>query len=71
MQVVKIPYEDSFIELSIGRNADITELIPPYIEPLSYQQIIHSLQNRIGRSHHAEISKGNGSTPQKVTEINM
>jgi len=57
-QVVKIPYEDSFIELAIGGNAEITELVPPYIEPLSSQQIIHSLQNPIGRRPLAEIGKG-------------
>jgi len=57
-RVVKIPYEDSFIELPIGGNARITELIPPYIEPLSYQQIIQSIQKPVGRAPLSEITKG-------------
>jgi hypothetical protein len=57
-QVFKIPYEDSFIELPLCGNARITELIPPYIEPLRYQQIIHSLQNPIGKVPLSEIAKG-------------
>jgi len=57
-QAVKIPYEDSFVELAIGGNAEITELIPPYIGPLSYQQIIHSIKNPIGNASLSEIAKG-------------
>ncbi len=36
-----IPYENSFIELPIFSNAEIVELIPPYIEPLNNKQILH------------------------------
>ncbi|MHC4439482.1 MAG: lactate racemase domain-containing protein, partial [Planctomycetota bacterium] len=57
-QVFKIPYEDSFIELPLCSNAEITELIPPYIEPLSYRQIIHSIKNPVGKSPLSEIAKG-------------
>jgi nickel-dependent lactate racemase len=57
-QVFKIPYEDSFIELPLCSNAEIAELIPPYIEPLHYQQIIHSLKNPIGKEPLSEIAKG-------------
>ncbi len=56
-QVLKIPYEDSFIELPLYGNAEITELIPPYIEPLHYQQIVHSLKNPIGKVSLSEIAK--------------
>lgn len=57
-QVFKIPYEDSFIELPMGGNAEIAELVPAYIEPLSYQQIIHSIKNPIGNAPISEIAKG-------------
>ena len=57
-QVFKIPYEGSFIEFPLCSNAEITELIPPYIKPLSYQKIIHSLQNPIGKAPLSEIAKG-------------
>jgi nickel-dependent lactate racemase len=57
-QVFRIPYEDSFIELPLCGHAEITELIPPYIEPLSHQQIIHSLKNPIGTGLLSEIAKG-------------
>ena len=57
-RVIKIPYEDSFIELPIRGNAEITELIPPYIEPLSYQQILHSIRNPAANAPLSEIAKG-------------
>jgi nickel-dependent lactate racemase len=57
-QVFEIPYEDSFIDLPINGNAEITELIPPYIEPLTCQQIIHSIKNPIGKASLSEITKG-------------
>ena len=57
-QVFKIPYEGSFIELPLCGNVEITELIPPYIEPLRYQQIIRSLKNPIGKATLSEIAKG-------------
>ncbi len=57
-RVFKIPYEDSFIELPIRGNAEITELIPPYIEPLSYKQILHSIKNPTANAPLSEIAKG-------------
>ncbi len=57
-QVFDLPYEDSFIGLAIGENAEVTELIPPYIEPLHSQQIVQSLRNPIGTAALSEISKG-------------
>jgi len=56
--VINIPYEDSIIELPIFSNAEITELIPAYIEPLNYQQILHSLKHPLDNAPISEISKG-------------
>jgi hypothetical protein len=42
-----IPYENSFIDLPIFSNAEITELKPSYIEPLNYRQILNSIRNPI------------------------
>jgi nickel-dependent lactate racemase len=55
---INIPYENSFIELPIFSNAEITELIPPCIEPLNYQQILHSINNPVDNAPISEISKG-------------
>ncbi len=55
---IKIPYENSVIELPIFSNAEITELIPAYIEPLNYQQILHSLKNPLDSAPISEIAKG-------------
>lgn len=53
-----MPYEDSFIELPMNENAEITTLIPPYIKPISYEQIIHSIRNPIGQESLSEIAIG-------------
>jgi len=53
-----VPYEDSFIELPMNENAEITALIPPYIKPISYEQIIHSIRNPIGQESLSEIAIG-------------
>ncbi|MCP4612621.1 MAG: DUF2088 domain-containing protein [Planctomycetes bacterium] len=53
-----VPYENSFIELPVFSNAEITELIPACIEPLNNQQILHSLKNPIDNPHLSEIAKG-------------
>jgi len=42
-----VPFENSFIELPIFSNAEIVELIPPYIEPLNNKQILHSIKNPV------------------------
>ena len=55
---ISIPYEKSLIELPIFSNAEITELIPPYIEPLNDRQIIHSIKNPIDNAPLSEIAKG-------------
>ncbi|MDT8300919.1 MAG: lactate racemase domain-containing protein [Sedimentisphaerales bacterium] len=55
---INIPYENSFIELPIFSNAEIIELIPPYIEPLNHQQILHSLKNPVGNAPLLEIAIG-------------
>lgn len=57
-RVIKIPYDGALIELPISGHADIRELIPPYLEPLSHQQIIHSLKHPIGTAPLSEIAKG-------------
>ena len=53
-----VPYENSFIELPIFSNAEITELIPPCIEPLSHQQILHSIKYPVNNAPLSEIAKG-------------
>jgi nickel-dependent lactate racemase len=53
-----IPYENSFIELPIFSNAEITELKPSYIESLNYQQILSSIKNPIDNAPIAEIAGG-------------
>ncbi len=55
---INIPFENSFIELPIFSNAEITELIPPYIEPLNHQQILLSIQNPVDNAPLSEIAKG-------------
>ena len=55
---IKIPFENSFIELPIFSNAEIIELIPPYIEPLNEKQILHSIKNPIDNAPLSEIAKG-------------
>ena len=55
---IKIPYENSVIELPIFSNAEITELIPPYIEPLNHQQVLHSIKNPVYNAPVSEIAKG-------------
>jgi len=57
-RTVRVPYEDSFIELPMNENAEITALIPPYIKPISYEQIIHSIRNPIGQESLSEIAIG-------------
>ncbi|MFH1718238.1 MAG: lactate racemase domain-containing protein [Planctomycetota bacterium] len=57
-RVVAIPYEGSSIELPIAKHAEIAELKPPYIEPLSDQQLIESLRNPIGTRALSEIVRG-------------
>ena len=57
-RVVQVPHGDSFVELPVGENAEITELIPPYIEPLSYQQIVRSIRNPTGQMPLSEIAVG-------------
>ncbi|MHC4242438.1 MAG: lactate racemase domain-containing protein [Planctomycetota bacterium] len=54
---INIPFENSFIELPIFSNAEITELIPPYIEPLNYKQILHSIKNPVDNACLSEIAK--------------
>ncbi len=55
--VINIPYENSLIELPIFSNAEITELIPPYIKPLNYKQILHFIKNPVDSAPIAEIAK--------------
>jgi nickel-dependent lactate racemase len=55
---INIQFENSFIELPIFSNAEITELIPPYIEPLNYEQIIRSVKNPVDNAPISEIAKG-------------
>jgi nickel-dependent lactate racemase len=55
--IISIPYESSFIELPKFSNAEITALIPPYIEPLNYQQVLHSIKNPIDNAPISEIAK--------------
>jgi nickel-dependent lactate racemase len=57
-ELVSIPYEGSFIELPMNGQAELTELIPPYIAPLSQEQILHALENPIGTPPLAEIARG-------------
>jgi lactate racemase len=57
-QVISIPYEDSFIELPMDGQAELTELVPPYITPLSQQQIEHALENPIGTPALADMARG-------------
>jgi nickel-dependent lactate racemase len=54
---INIPYENSFIELPIFSNAEIVELIPPYIEPLNNKQILHSIKNPVDNASLSEIAK--------------
>ncbi len=54
---INIPYENSFIELPIFSNAEIVELIPPYIEPLNNKQILHSIKNPVDNAPISEIAK--------------
>jgi nickel-dependent lactate racemase len=55
--VINIPYENSFIKLPQFLNAKIKELIPPYIEPLNYQQILHYIKNPVDNAPISEIAK--------------
>lgn len=55
--IISIPFENSFIELPKFSNAEITELIPTYIEPLNYQQILHSINNPVDNAPISEIAK--------------
>ncbi len=55
--IISIPYENSLIELPIFSNAEITELIPPCIEPLNYRQILHSIKNPVDNAPLSEITK--------------
>lgn len=57
-RTVKLPYDSTFIELPINENLEIAELIPPYIEPLSYDQMIYSLRNPTGQKPLSEIAVG-------------
>ena len=57
-RTLKLPYDSTFIELPISENSEIVELLPPYIESLSYEQIIHSLRNPIGQGALSEIACG-------------
>ena len=57
-KVISIPYENLFIELPQFSNAEITELIPPYIKPLNYKQILHSIKNPVDNEPLSEIAKG-------------
>jgi nickel-dependent lactate racemase len=54
---INIPYENSFIELPIFSNAEVTELIPTYIEPLNEKQILHSIKHPINNAPLSEIAK--------------
>jgi len=53
-----VPFENSFIELPIFSNAEIVELIPPYIEPLNNKQILHSIKNPVNNAPLSEIARG-------------
>ncbi|MHC4727855.1 MAG: lactate racemase domain-containing protein [Planctomycetota bacterium] len=55
--MICIPYENSFIELPIFSNAEVAELVPPYIEPLNDKQILHSIKNPVDNSPISEIAK--------------
>jgi nickel-dependent lactate racemase len=55
---LNIPYENSFIELPIFSNAEITELIPTYLEPLNDQQILYSIKNPVDNAPLSEIAEG-------------
>ncbi|MBW7992133.1 MAG: DUF2088 domain-containing protein [Planctomycetes bacterium] len=55
---INIPFENSFIELPIFSNAEVIELIPPYIEPLNDRQILHSIKNPIENAPISEIAGG-------------
>jgi nickel-dependent lactate racemase len=57
-RVVRMPFEGSSAELQMGGNAEVAELIPPYIEPLSHHQLIHSIRNPTGSAPVSEIAKG-------------
>ena len=57
-RMVKLPYDSTFIELPINENLEIAELIPPYIGPLSYEQIIYSLRNPTGQKPLSETAAG-------------
>ena len=52
---INIPYENTLIELPIFSNAEITELIPPYIEPLNEKQILHSIKNPFNNASFSAI----------------
>ncbi len=57
-RVVRMPFEGSFVELRMSGNAEIAELIPPYIEPLSHGQLIHAIRSPIGSAPISEIVEG-------------
>jgi len=57
-QAISIPYEHTFIELPIPGNAELTELIPPCIEPLTQEQKCHAIKNPIGAASLADIARG-------------
>lgn len=57
-QMIRLPYDDSFIDLATGKHAEIAELMPPYIEPLNHRQIVHSIRNPIASAPISEIAKG-------------
>ncbi|MCP4257224.1 MAG: DUF2088 domain-containing protein [Planctomycetes bacterium] len=54
---IKIPFENSFIELPIFSNAEVAELVLPYIEPLNDKQILHSIKNPVDNAPISEIAK--------------
>jgi len=56
-KIINIPYENSLIELPIFSNAEITELIPPYIKPLNNRQILHSIKSPVDKAPLSEIAK--------------
>jgi len=54
-QLTRMPYENSHIELSMGRSVEIIELKPPYIEPISNEQLIEAIRNPVASPPLPEI----------------
>ncbi len=51
-----MPYENSLIELPIGQAAELVELKPPYIEPISNEQLVESIRNPVASPPLSQIA---------------